>query len=400
WLSHLNMVFFTPCLLFSNMASVISVSKLVTFWPIPAFFVIFASISWVLSQVLVRVFKVDANYRRFVTACAVFNNANSLPIAIISSLALSEVGKSLFWDSKDTQDTIATRGISYALFFGLFSNLLRWSYGYNLLQKKPENEDDDTVISDDGSDEVTSFTSTYGSFKYGSRGGSSSDSESNIDLEGNEDRPLKKKSYKSSRSSTSSDEEDKTIMSRIKNIVKSIKECMSPPLYAALLALFVGLIAPIKDVLFDEDTFLNTTIIKAIEQCGKASVPIVLICLGAQLKIIKETQNGTSKEIRKPIALSILIRMCLTPACVIPLVYLFVTYGKDWSPLATDPIFIVTMVIVGCTPTAINLVQITQVSNIFEKEMLNVLFWSYGVLCTPVCTFCVFMALNIVDKVT
>lgn len=179
---------------------------------------------------------------------------------------------------------------------------------------------------------------------------------------------------------------------------KSIDKYMSPPLYAALLALFVGLCPPIKRLMYNPDSFFYASLTKAIESCGKASVPIVLVCLGAQLKSIRETQHESSPKYRQPVSLSIFIRMVLTPLCVLPLVYAFAKYGSKWSELANDPMFIVSMIVVGCTPTAINLAQITQVSGVFEEEMLNVLFWSYGVICIPVCTFVVFLALYMVNS--
>lgn len=38
-----------------------------------------------------------------------FCNTNSLPVAIISSLAVSEAGKTLFWGSNDSQDMVSAR---------------------------------------------------------------------------------------------------------------------------------------------------------------------------------------------------------------------------------------------------------------------------------------------------
>lgn len=48
-------------------------------------------------------------YRRFVLACSVFGNTNSMPIAIITSLAVSEAGQILFWDADDSQEFVAAR---------------------------------------------------------------------------------------------------------------------------------------------------------------------------------------------------------------------------------------------------------------------------------------------------
>lgn len=38
-----------------------------------------------------------------------FSNSNSLPIAIISSLAVSEAAHILYWDKDDTTDAVAAR---------------------------------------------------------------------------------------------------------------------------------------------------------------------------------------------------------------------------------------------------------------------------------------------------
>ncbi|KAG2202219.1 hypothetical protein INT47_002138 [Mucor saturninus] len=400
WLSKLNLVFFTPCLLFSNIASVISYERLLAFWPIPVFYIVFTATSWILCQSVIPVFGIDKYYRRFVLACVMFCNTNSLPVAIISSLAVSEAGKTLYWNQDDNQDMVAARGISYTLFFGLFCNILRWSYGYNLLQKKAE--DDDTIVIDYTPSSYENSIGDYGSNANNDNSRrSSSATVSEVDYNINEDSI--KCDVPTSINETTGlfisfpRPEETSILRRFLNIFVTIDKYMSPPLYAALLALVVGLSPPLKHMLYDRDSFFYASLTKAIESCGKASVPIVLICLGAQLKSIRDTQQtNTTPKSNKPISMSIFIRMFLTPLCVLPIVYAFSVFGSQWSELATDPMFIVSMIVVGCTPTAINLSQITQVSGIFEEEMLNVLFWSYGVICIPVCTFVVFLALIMV----
>lgn len=388
WLSKLNLVFFTPCLLYSNIASTISYERLLAFWPIPVFFFTFTLISWTLSQLVAPIFNIGRYYKRFVLACVMFCNTNSLPVAIISSLAFSEAGKILYWGPDDTEEMVSARGISYTLFFGLFCNIVRWSYGYNLLQKKAEDDDSLTTIYSKGSD--------YGSINDASRRSSAATVSGENDLE-YESRSLKAPSRNTTSNFDHEEEAESSWKRCFVSFFVSVDKFMSPPLYAALLALIVGLTPPLKNLMYNQESFFYASITKAIESCGKASVPIVLVCLGAQLKSIRETQQ-TSTAPYKPVALSIFIRMFLTPLCVIPIVFAFAYFGKAWSELASDPMFIVSMVVVGCTPTAINLSQITQVNGIFEEEMLNVLFWSYGVICIPVCTLVVSLALIMVEQ--
>lgn len=102
-------MYFTPCLLFSNVASIISFEKLIAFWPIPVFYYTFSLIFYVSTQVSTRALGLNPGYRRFVLACVMFQNTNSLPLATISSLAVSEAAKILFWNAEDTPEAVAAR---------------------------------------------------------------------------------------------------------------------------------------------------------------------------------------------------------------------------------------------------------------------------------------------------
>lgn len=63
----------------------------------------------------------------------VFGNSNSLPISLV--LSLSQTIKGLHWDNvpQDNDDEVAARGILYLLIFQQLGQLVRWSWGYNVL---------------------------------------------------------------------------------------------------------------------------------------------------------------------------------------------------------------------------------------------------------------------------
>ncbi|KAI9273658.1 auxin efflux carrier [Sporodiniella umbellata] len=388
WLSKLNLVFFTPCLLFSNIASIISLEKLLAFWPIPVFYLSFSFMNYTSSQLFSRLAGLSPAYRRFVTACVMFSNSNSVPIAIITSLAVSDAAKTLAWTEDDTSESISARGISYTLFFAIFGNLIRWSYGYQLLQK--HSDEDTSTIHEDEEVNIPHHKS-YQSFPHAASSASSASDEGILT------HPTSSATISLNESSSLLPQKQKEEKPRWKSVIESIHGCMSPPLYAAVVALIVGL-SPLKPLLYNKQSFLYPSFTKAVESCGKAAVPLILSCLGAQLVDIAQSQHEASNEMKKPITLAILLRMALPPFIVLPMAVLFVQHGQSWSSLASDPVFITMMIILGCTPTAINLVQITQVNNVFEEEMLRMLFWSYGVVCVPVCTLLVFLALFVVEK--
>ncbi|KAI8364248.1 dynein light chain 1, cytoplasmic [Blakeslea trispora] len=398
WLSKLNLIFFTPCLLFSNISSIISFQKLMAFWPIPCFYLIYAIMNYTSSQIITRLAGLTPAYRRFVLACVMFSNSNSLPIAIISSLSVSEAAHILFWNEGDTPEAVAARGISYTLFFAIFGNLIRWSYGYQLLQKRQGDDEDDDNLAISGHDEEQ--PTSYQSFNQPNSSASSSSSIDYLATGQISSRQMSSATLADENTNLLAQGKGKQSLKKggfFRSLARRIHGFMSPPLYAAFLALAVGL-SPLKPLLYDKQSFLYPSFTKAIELCGKAAVPLILTCLGAQLVDISQSTQPASPQMKKPVALAIAIRMVLMPFLVVPVVVLFVMFGSSWSTMATDPVFITMMIVLGCTPTAINLVQITQVNNIFEEEMLRMLFWSYGVVCVPVCTFVVFVALNVVDR--
>lgn len=102
-------MYFTPCLLFSNVASTISFEKFIGLWPIPVFYYVYSLLFYAMTQLSTRILGLKADHRRFVLACVMFQNTNSLPLAIISSLSVSEAASILFWGSDDTQEAVAAR---------------------------------------------------------------------------------------------------------------------------------------------------------------------------------------------------------------------------------------------------------------------------------------------------
>ena len=66
-----------------------------------------------------------------------FGNSNSLPISLV--LSLSKTLKGLHWDQVpgDNDDDVAARGILYLLIFQQLGQLVRWTWGYNVLLAPP-----------------------------------------------------------------------------------------------------------------------------------------------------------------------------------------------------------------------------------------------------------------------
>ncbi|KAF4984266.1 hypothetical protein FZEAL_478 [Fusarium zealandicum] len=133
FLANLNVMLFTPCLIFTKLASQLTAEKLSDLAIIPVIFIVQTFVSWTVSVLIAKLFRFNRRASNFVTAMGVFGNSNSLPISLV--LSLSQTLKGLHWDKVpgDNDDEVGARGILYLLIFQQLGQLVRWSWGYHVL---------------------------------------------------------------------------------------------------------------------------------------------------------------------------------------------------------------------------------------------------------------------------
>ncbi|EGZ76596.1 auxin efflux carrier [Neurospora tetrasperma FGSC 2509] len=133
FLANLNVMLFTPCLIFTKLASQLNADKLIELGVIPIIFVIQTFVSYMVSVGVAKCFGFNKRASNFVTAMGVFGNSNSLPISLV--ISLSQTLKGLHWDRipGDNDDEVAARGILYLMVFQQLGQLVRWSWGFHVL---------------------------------------------------------------------------------------------------------------------------------------------------------------------------------------------------------------------------------------------------------------------------
>ncbi|KAI1614856.1 auxin efflux carrier [Exophiala viscosa] len=138
FLANLNVMLFTPCLIFQKLASQLTAEKLADLAIIPVIFIVQTTVAYIGARIIARFCGFKKRQENFLIAMGVFGNSNSLPISLV--LALSKTLKGLHWDKvpHDNDDEVAARGILYLLVFQQLGQLLRWSWGYNVLLAPPE----------------------------------------------------------------------------------------------------------------------------------------------------------------------------------------------------------------------------------------------------------------------
>ncbi|CAK7562844.1 MAG: hypothetical protein SEPTF4163_000700 [Sporothrix epigloea] len=133
FLANLNVMLFTPCLIFTKLASQLDADKFVELGVIPIIFIVMTAVSYGVSLGVTKLFRFNKRAANFVTAMGVFGNSNSLPISLV--LSLSQTLKGLHWSKVpgDNDDLVAARGILYLMIFQQLGQVVRWSWGYHVL---------------------------------------------------------------------------------------------------------------------------------------------------------------------------------------------------------------------------------------------------------------------------
>jgi predicted permease len=165
--AELNTMVFTPCLIFTKLASQLNADKLTELAVIPFIFVAQTVISWLSAQAMARLFgfggKEKKRQKNFIVAMGVFGNSNSLPISLV--LSLSKTISGLHWDKipGDNDDEVGARGILYLMIFQQLGQLLRWTWGYSVLLK-PASAYEEEEREEDGEEERSAEEGRYRDF--------------------------------------------------------------------------------------------------------------------------------------------------------------------------------------------------------------------------------------------
>ncbi|KAG0263369.1 hypothetical protein BG011_008890 [Mortierella polycephala] len=293
-ISKVNLYFMTPCLLFTKIASTISWTQFKAFWPIPVFYALFSSFSWIVAKVGSRLLGFSKDEEKFVIASTLFSNTNSLPMALLQSLAFSAAGDRLLRDETDTRADVAARGISYILFYAIFGNLVRWSYGFSLLVPKDEVTvatelptpsvviNIDRPISTCSDASMLTLPHTPSKSPIASR---CPYSHSSLAPEGS-----------TARSPTMSTESvtQSVLWQAASTAYERIRLVLTPPLLTALLALVVGLVPALHQFFMSPQSVFYRFLVRPIEGCGEAAIPMILLCLGAQVVHFGSSTSSSS----------------------------------------------------------------------------------------------------------
>ncbi|ODM16281.1 hypothetical protein SI65_08280 [Aspergillus cristatus] len=175
---------------------------------------------------------------------------------------------------------------------------------------------------------------------------------------------------------------------------------MNPPLWAMLVSIVVASVPSLQKLFFDDGSFVNNSVTRAVNQNGQVAVPLILVVLGANLarntlpeEALKDLDHP--KEERNLIIASLIARMLLPTIIMAPLLALLAKYVP--VSILDDPIFIIVCFLLTGAPSALQLAQICQINNVYVSAMSNLLFQSYVVWILPSTLVLVMCAMEVVE---
>ncbi|EJC99383.1 uncharacterized protein FOMMEDRAFT_160996 [Fomitiporia mediterranea MF3/22] len=199
-------------------------------------------------------------------------------------------------------------------------------------------------------------------------------------------------------------------VSGLKRFWIAFYDFMTMPLWAALLSIIIALIPPVQNLIANH----MRPVRKALEAAGDCSIPLTLVVLGAYfytppprdtavpplkerlrnaLRFRQSTPPDATMKAERPkrpgekrtIFIAIISRQVLCPLIVLPLMLAFVRF--DVPKVFSDPVFVVSNVLLVSAPIALTLAQMsskTGASDGFERLLSTTIFYAYCVALLPV----------------
>jgi predicted permease len=160
-------------------------------------------------------------------------------------------------------------------------------------------------------------------------------------------------------------------------------EFMNPPLWAMLIAVLVASVPTLQKIFFEEGSFVKNSVTDAIETSAGVAVPLILVVLGANLARNTMTRDGLQDDPEEDVIgtrlliAALISRMVLPTLIMAPILALMAKYVP--ISILDDPIFVIVCFLLSGAPSALQLAQICQINNVYEKTMSRILFQSYVV---------------------
>ncbi|KAL7141642.1 hypothetical protein ABFS83_08G067500 [Erythranthe nasuta] len=378
-LSKLVFALFLPCMIFIHLGETITLDNFVRWWFIPVNVLLSTAIGCLLGFVVAKICRTPPEYVRFTIIMTAFGNTGNLPLAIVGSICHNS--------ENPFGPNCHTTGTAYVSFGQCVAVLLVYTLVYHMMEPPMEYYD----VVEDGT-EITEQVPT-------------NDLSRPLLVEaewpGMEDRetehcktPLIARVFATASNVSIPDPDsleeggapdynnpsspksirclaEPRMVRRIRIVAEKtpILHILQPPMFATLLAFFVGMVPPIKSMVYGDDAPL-LFITDSLEILAGAMVPSVMLVLGGMLA---EGPNESRLGMRTTIGV-IVARLLVLPLFGLGVVCLADKFG---FLIQGDQMYRFVLLLQYTTPSAILLGAVARLRGYAVSEASALLFWQH-----------------------
>ncbi|KAK4410140.1 protein PIN-LIKES 2 [Sesamum angolense] len=338
-LSKLVFALFLPCLIFIHLGETVTLRNFVRWWFVPVNVILSTIIGALLGLLVAKVCKPPPEYIRFTVMMTAFGNTGNLHLAIIGSVchgAHNPFGPAC-------QKT----GTAYVSFAQWVAVLILYTLVYHLMDPPFERYE----VVDDGIEIQELSTNDL-----------------NMPLLLEAELPAMDKASFIARSSLSRNSVPEPDLLE-EGGSGAVSHIFQPPIFATILAFIVGMVPPIKSVVYGNDAPLSF-ITDSLEILAGAMVPSVMLILGGMLA---EGPNESRLGIRTTIGI-IVARLLILPLAGLGVVSLA---DRLKFLIAGDQMYRFVLLLQYTTPSAILLGAIASLRGYAASEASALLFWQH-----------------------
>ncbi|KAI8104241.1 hypothetical protein M9434_002801 [Picochlorum sp. BPE23] len=346
---------FIPALTFSNLASSVTVSKIVHLLPLMTNMTMCVLVGLVLGFLTSHIMGVEKENRNVIISVIGFKNVGNLPLVFIPSMC---TGSTIF--TKFLGDSCTRVGMSYVAIDICIATLLQFTIAIQLLKKR-----------DFAEQNIDRHESLQPLLSVGSSGVIELQQAWTQEEEEEEEEPFPVQNATTDERALDNDLDGEPDAMNLWDCLKGInwKQLFPLPSQAALAGLLFGCISPLRSLLYGPTPVL-APIAEALDLLGQGVIPGAIPLLGSVLS----KGPGDSKMPISQILGTVFVSLVIQPWVLSGLVVLFVKIGLYTAP---DPMFLFVMMLANSTPGAVNLQTMTILFNNRAEEMAQILFWSY-----------------------
>lgn len=337
-MSFINRDLLLPLFIFSRCASGITADLLSMLWPVPIIITCQLIVGFFVggTAALLSSAPRETVWPVMLTVCT-FSNVIGMPLPLVMSII---AGTPSLRDAPDAQ----TRGMSYLFLCNVMASMLMWGGAGRLLSSR-----------------LGCGTEQGAASALVVAGATRSDMAPAVELVSD--------SSTTTRSSTKS---ASGALQRWGVGCLELTRSLGTPVYASLLGVCFGTIGPLRRLLIEPDGPLHWAF-ESMELLGAGGVPLVLFILGSNLSG-GPTDAGLMPK--RCMCAAVIAKLFVVPFCNLGLLLMALRVG--FLRPDEEGLLPLVVLIVGSSPTAMNINTIATMQGTGQKEVASCMFWIYA----------------------